>query len=44
MNVKMRINIQPEDMTDKTDVFEISKNLIQKGCFINDSKWKTITR
>ena len=32
-------------MTDKTGFsFEISKNLIQKGCFINDSKWKTVTR
>ena len=43
MNVKMRMDIQTEDMTDKTNFFEISKNFIQKGCFINDSKWKTIT-
>ena len=44
MNVKMRLNIQTEGMTDKTGSFEISKNLIQQGCFINDSEWKTITR
>ena len=44
MNVKMRLNIETEGMTDKTVFFfEISKNLIQQGCFINDSKWKTIT-
>ena len=44
MNVKMRLNIQTERMTDKTGFSEISKNIIQKDCFINDAKWKTITR
>ena len=43
MNVKMRLNIETEGMTDKTGFFEISKNPIQQGCFINDSEWKTIT-
>ena len=43
MNVKMRLNIETEGMTDKKGYFEMSKNPIQQDCFINDSEWKTIT-